>query len=263
MLQAFFFELLVYLRHKRNVIILKYMKKILTIAVICSLGALLMASCGSNKTSDGKQPATISQSDVDSVSYMIGYSTGMQIKQSDFGPLNADQIVKGIKAACSGVEIDYMQFQQIVNGFMEKRSAAIGEEMIKKSAEFLENIAKEEGVVKTESGLMYKIVKEGEGIKPAERDTVEVDYEGKNLDGKVFDSSYDRGQTATFPLNGVIKGWTEGMQYIGEGGEIMLYIPAELAYGDRGAGSDIHPNEALTFKVELKSVKPYVEKEVK
>ena len=135
------------------------MKKILTIAVICSLGALLMASCGSNKTSDGKQPATMSQSDVDSVSYMIGYSTGMQIKQSDFGPLNADQIVKGIKAACSGVEIDYMQFQQIINGFMEKRSAAIGEEMIKKSAEFLENIAKEEGVVKTESGLMYKIVK--------------------------------------------------------------------------------------------------------
>ena len=179
--------------------------------------------------------------------------------------LRADnpEIVKGIKAACSGVEIDYMQFQQIINGFMEKRSAAIGEEMIKKSAEFLENIAKEEGVVKTESGLMYKIVKEGEGIKPAERDTVEVDYEGKNLDGKVFDSSYDRGQTATFPLNGVIKGWTEGMQYIGEGGEIMLYIPAELAYGDRGAGSDIHPNEALTFKVELKSVKPYVEKEVK
>ena len=102
------------------------MKKILTIAVICSLGALLMASCGSNKTSDGKQPATISQSDVDSVSYMIGYSTGMQIKQSDFGPLNADQIVKGIKAACSGVEIDYMQFQQIINGFGDRtRTIAI------------------------------------------------------------------------------------------------------------------------------------------
>lgn len=239
------------------------MKKILTIAVICSLGALLMASCGDNKTSDGKQPASISQADVDSVSYMIGYSTGMQIKQSDFGPLNAKQIIKGIKDANAGVEIDYMQFQQIINGFMEKRSMAIGEEMTRKSADFLAKIAKEDGVVKAESGLMYKIIKEGEGIKPSEKDTVEVHYEGKNLDGKVFDSSYERDQTATFPLNGVIKGWTEGMQYIGEGGEIMLYIPAELAYGERGAGGDIHPNEALTFKVELKSVKPYVEKEEK
>lgn len=239
------------------------MKKILTIAAICSLSALALASCGSNKTADGKQPASISQADVDSVSYMIGYSTGMQIKQNDFGPLNADQIIKGIKAACSGVEIDYMQFQQIVNGFMEKRSAAVGEEMIKKSTDFLAKIAKEDGVVTTESGLMYKIIREGEGIKPAEQDTVEVHYEGKNLDGKVFDSSYERDQTATFPLNGVIRGWTEGMQYIGEGGEIMLYIPADLAYGERGAGGDIHPNEALTFKVELKSVKPYVEKEAK
>lgn len=239
------------------------MKKILSIAAICAVGILALASCGSNKTSDGKQPASISQADVDSVSYMIGYSTGMQIKQSDFGPLNANQIIKGIKDANAGVEIDYMQFQQIINGFMEKRSTAVGEEMTKKSADYLAKIAKEEGVVTTESGLMYKIIREGEGVKPTEKDTVEVHYEGKNLDGKVFDSSYERDQTATFPLGGVIKGWTEGMQHVGEGGEIMLYIPADLAYGERGAGGDIHPNEALTFKVELKSVKPYVEKEEK
>lgn len=234
------------------------MKKILTIAVICALGALMLTSCD-KKTSAGKQPATISASDVDSVSYMLGYSLGMQMKQNDFGPLSGNQIIKGIQAATSGVEIDYMQFQQIINGFMEKRSQAVGEEMLKKSADYLAKIAKEDGVVTTESGLMYKIIREGEGIKPTQMDTVEVHYEGKNLDGKVFDSSYERDQTATFPLGGVIAGWTEGMQYVGEGGEIMLYIPADLAYGERGAGGDIHPNEALTFKVELKSVKPYVE----
>ncbi len=234
------------------------MKKILTIVAICALGALSLTSCD-QKTSDGKQPANITKTDVDSVSFMIGYSTGMSLKQSDFGPLSAKQIIKGIQAATSGVEIDYMQFQQIVNGFMEKRSQAIGEEMKKRSEDMLAAKAKEDGVVKTESGLLYKIVREGNGVKPAAADTVEVNYEGTNLDGHVFDSSYEREQTATFPLNGVIRGWTEGLQYVGEGGEIMLYIPADLAYGERGAGGDIHPHEALTFKVELISVKPHVE----
>jgi len=234
------------------------MKKILTLAVICAMGMLALTSCD-QKTSDGKQPASITKTDVDSVSFMIGYSTGMSLKQSDFGPLSAKQIIKGIKAASEGVEIDYMQFQQIVNGFMEKRSQAIGEEMKKRSEDMLAAKEKEDGVIKTPSGLLYKVIREGDGIKPAAVDTVEVNYEGTNLDGKVFDSSYERNQTATFPLNGVISGWTEGLQYVGEGGEIMLYIPADLAYGERGAGGDIHPNEALTFKVELVSVKPYVE----
>lgn len=235
------------------------MKKVFTITIICALAALTLASCD-KKTSEGKQPASITAADIDSVSYMIGYSTGMQIKQSDFGPLSAKQIIKGIQDACAGVEVDYMQFQQVVNGFMEKRSQAVGEEMAKRSEAFLADNAKKDGVLTTESGLQYKIIREGEGIKPSSaQDTVEVHYEGTNLDGKVFDSSYERDQTATFPLNGVIKGWTEGMQLIGEGGEIMLWIPADLAYGERGAGGDIHPNEALTFKVELKSVKPYIE----
>jgi len=238
------------------------MKKILTLAVICIFGVMMLTSCD-KKTTAGTQPASISKADVDSVSYMIGYSFGMQLKQSDFGPLSTNGIIKGIQAAGKDVEIDYMQFQQILNGFMEKRSAAVSEEMVKRSAEMLEANGKNEGVVTTESGLQYKIIREGEGVKPSEKDTVEVDYEGTNLDGKVFDSSYEREQTATFPLGGVIAGWTEGLQYVGEGGEIMLWIPAELAYGERGASSDIRPNEALTFKVELKSVKPYVEPEEK
>ncbi len=234
------------------------MKKILTAVILCAMSALLLTSCD-QKTSEGKQPAGITKADVDSVSYLMGYYLGRSLAQDNFGPLSTNQIIKGIKAASAGVEIDYAKFQETVGGFMEKRSEAIGKEMIDKSEKFLAAKEKEDGVIKTESGLLYKIVREGEGIKPTAQDTVEVNYEGKNLEGKVFDSSYDRGQSITFPLGGVIKGWTEGMQFIGEGGEIMLYIPAELAYGERGAGADIAPNEALTFKVELLSVKPYME----
>ena len=235
------------------------MKKIFAVAVICAVFAMMFASCD-KKTAEGSQPAGISKSDVDSVSYMIGYSTGMQILQNNFGPLSTNAIIKGIQDAGKGVEVDYAVFQNVVNGFMEKRMEAVSSENADKSAKMLAANGKKSGVVTTESGLQYQIVREGTGVKPGERDTVEVNYEGKNLAGKVFDSSYERGTTVSFPLNGVIKGWTEGMQYIGEGGEIMLWIPAELAYGDRNVGSDIGPNEALTFKVELISVKPYVEK---
>lgn len=235
------------------------MKKFIAIAVLCASVAMMFSSCD-KKTSAGSQPAGISKSDIDSVSYMIGYSTGMQIKQNNMGPLSANNIIKGIQDACKGVEVDYATFQNVLNGFMEKRMESIADDNKARSEKMLADNAKKEGVVTTESGLQYKIVREGAGVKPSERDTVEVNYEGKNLAGVVFDSSYDRGVTAKFPLNGVIKGWTEGMQYIGEGGEIQLWIPAELAYGDRNVGSDIGPNEALTFKVELISVKPFVEK---
>ena len=234
------------------------MKKFIAIAVICASVAMLFASCD-KKTASGSQPAGISKSDIDSVSYMIGYSTGMQIAQNNMGPLSANNIIKGIQDACKGVEVDYATFQSVVNGFMEKRMESIAAGNKAKSDKMLADNGKKDGVVTTESGLQYKIVREGTGVKPGERDTVEVNYEGKNLEGKVFDSSYERGSSVTFPLNGVIKGWTEGLQYVGEGGEIQLWIPAELAYGDRNVGADIGPNEALTFKVELISVKPFVE----
>lgn len=234
------------------------MKKFFTVAVLCAISAMMFSSCD-KKTAAGSQPAGISKSDIDSVSYMIGYSTGMQIMQSNFGPLSANAIIKGIQDASKGVEVDYAVFQTTVNGFMEKRMEAVSSENKEKSEKMLAANGKKSGVVTTESGLQYQIVREGEGVKPGERDTVEVNYEGKNLAGKVFDSSYDRGVTAKFPLNGVIKGWTEGLQYIGEGGEIMLWIPAELAYGERSVSADIGPNEALAFKVELISVRPFVE----
>ena len=125
------------------------------------------------------------------------------------------------------------------------------------SAAWLAEVAEMEGVQKTESGLLYRIDREGSAVHATEdTDVVEVNYEGKTRDGNIFDSSYERGESISFALNRVIRGWTEGMKLIGEGGQITLWIPADMAYGERGAGEDIGPNEALQFKVELIKVNP-------
>lgn len=238
------------------------MKKFMFLA--CASCALILASCCGGKTSNDKQPAAVTAADVDSVSYMMGFSFGMQIKEGGFGALEYAKIIEGMKDAAGGVEVDVNEFRRIVNTFLDKRRKALAEEMLVKSAEFLEQKRAEEGVDSTMTGLLYKIIREGEGPRPMVIDTVEVNYEGRNLAGKVFDSSYERGNTAIFPLEGVIKGWTEGLQLIGEGGEIMLYIPASMAYGEYGGGNpDIRPNEALTFRVELLKVKPFVPRENK
>ena len=124
------------------------------------------------------------------------------------------------------------------------------------SAKWLAEIEQMEGIQKTESGLLYRIDREGSDVKAtADTDVVEVNYEGKLRTGEVFDSSYERGESISFPLNGVIEGWTEGMKLVGEGGQITLWIPSELAYKEAGSGS-IGPNEALEFKVELIKVNP-------
>ncbi len=125
------------------------------------------------------------------------------------------------------------------------------EENLKASQEFLENNAKEDGVTVLDSGLQYKIVNSGEGKQPSATNQVTVHYHGTLPDGTVFDSSYERGSPATFPVNGVIAGWVEALQLMKEGDKWQLFIPSELAYGERGAGGDIGPNCALIFDVEL------------
>ncbi len=117
--------------------------------------------------------------------------------------------------------------------------------------EFMEQNAKNDSVVQTKSGLQYMVLTEGTGVKPGAEDTVTVHYTGKLLDGTVFDSSVERGEPTTFPLNGVIPGWTEGLQLMSEGSKYRLFIPSELAYGSKGAGDQILPNSTLIFDVEL------------
>ena len=120
---------------------------------------------------------------------------------------------------------------------------------------FLEENAKKEGIKSTPSGLQYEVLREGTGPKPGASSTVEVHYEGRLINGKVFDSSYQRNETISFPLNRVIPGWTEGLQLMPTGAKYRLYIPSELGYGARGAGADIPPNAALVFDVELISIR--------
>ena len=192
------------------------------------------------------------------ISYAFGNDIGNNIKSSDI-PV---QIVWITEAMANVRDSVAKMDEMIVQGYLQNYFMVVRpRENAEASAKWLEGIAKKSGVEKTESGLLYKIERPGDAdtIAVDDRDVVVVNYEGKNRKGKVFDSSYERNEPAEFPLNRVIKGWTEGMKLVGKGGKITLWIPAELAYGERGAGRDIGANEALEFSVEVVDVKPYVE----
>lgn len=191
----------------------------------------------------------------------------VELAQVEHG-INDAMKVEDLEKMDEVLKISGEQMQQIFAAYEQKMRAeaeaefnTTAEANAKASAEWLAEVEKMEGVKKTESGLLYRIDREGNGKKATkDEDIVKVNYEGKTRDGKIFDSSYQRGEAIEFPLNGVIKGWTEGMKLVKTGGQITLWIPAELAYGQRGAGEDIGPNEALEFKVELLEVNPKAKK---
>ena len=162
---------------------------------------------------------------------------------------------ENIEKINGNLRITLEEMQQVFDSYQKKEMAKLYNENKEASAKWLAEVEKMEGVMKTESGILYRIDREGKGKKATnDTDVVKVNYEGKLRTGEVFDSSYQRGEAISFPLNGVIKGWTEGMKLVGVGGQITLWIPSELAYGERGAGQDIAPGEALEFKVELLEV---------
>ena len=174
--------------------------------------------------------------------------------------LNIDDFAQAIKDILAGKQpqIADQEAQTIVTEFFQQQEAkqrAAAAEKYKENKEkgeaWLAEKAMEEGVVALPSGLMYQVLNEGSGKKPTAEDTVECHYEGRLIDGTVFDSSYKRGESATFPLNGVIAGWTEGVQLMSEGAKYRFFIPYQLAYGERGAGAAIPPFAALVFDVEL------------
>ncbi|MFK5952423.1 MAG: FKBP-type peptidyl-prolyl cis-trans isomerase [Desulfobacterium sp.] len=200
--------------------------------------------------------------DLDQVSYVLGQSIGGDFKRQGFGvdpKIFVDSFIAAFNGEESKMPVGEMQhimqnFQRAMQDKKQAEQMNSGNKNTEAGEKFLAENSKKEGVTVTESGLQYKVLTEGSGKKPALTDTVETHYEGKTLEGKIFDSSYKRGETTSFPLNGVIKGWTEALQLMAEGAKYELYIPADLAYGATGSGA-IEPYSTLIFTVELIAIK--------
>ena len=230
------------------------MKAITTAAL--ALGLL----AGSASAADPKMTL---KDNKDKVSYSIGLNIGKSMKQEGLD-INPDALAAAMKDVFAGAkpQLTDEEVQAVMQEFqkemMAKRMKGQQEGLTKNKAEgekFLADNKKKEGIKTTASGLQYKVIKDGTGKTPKATDTVSTHYRGTLISGKEFDSSYKRGEPAEFPVNGVIKGWTEALQLMKEGAKWQLFIPSDLAYGERGAGQDIGPNSTLIFDIELLSVK--------
>src|SRR5437867_971136 len=225
------------------------MKHLILIFTACSLALPLFGQEKSPQLKDQK----------DKVSYSIGLNIGFNLNRQNV-QINPDLVAAGIKDAIAGKpQLTTDQIKEIMATFekdMEQKQKAAGEKNASEGAKFLDENKKKDGVKTTASGLQYKVMKEGNGPQPKATDIVTVNYRGTLINGTEFDSSYKRGEPATFPLNGVIKGWTEGVQLMKVGSKYQLFIPPQLAYGDRAVGPDITSNSTLIFEVELLGVKP-------
>ena len=190
---------------------------------------------------------------MDKISYAIGLSMGQNLMGSGVTSLNYADLAAGIKDVLEKKQpqISYQEAQQVLGKFFSELEEKIAGEAKAAGEAFLAENAKREGVKVTESGLQYEVLEATIGQKPKATDKVRVHYEGTLIDGTIFDSSYKRGESITFGLNQVIKGWTEGLQLMSIGSKYKLYLPYQLAYGERGAGANIPPYAALIFTVEL------------
>ena len=232
------------------------MKKIsvLVATVIVAMSASF-TSCDSHKSASLKTA-------VDSASYAIGINTGANyrtnLKTLPGGEANIDDLIAGfiqaIKGDSAAMKMTPETAQQYLQTYFVEASAKEAAQNKEAGEKFLAENKTKEGVITTESGLQYKVEKEGTGEKPTAADRVKVHYTGTLLDGTKFDSSVDRGEPAEFGVSQVIRGWTEGLQIMPAGSKYIFWIPSELAYGERGAGQDIKPNSVLKVEVELLEV---------
>ena len=197
---------------------------------------------------------------MDKLSYALGLGIGQQLSQMGANDISAEDFAQAIKDVLQGHElkVSHREAQTIVQDYFQKQEqklqaqrAETGKAHKEAGEKYLAENAKKEGVITLPSGLQYQVLKEGNGKKPTAKDTVQCHYEGFLIDGTVFDSSIQRGEPATFPLQQVIAGWTEGLQLMQEGAKYRFFIPYRLAYGEGGAGSSIPPFAALIFDVEL------------
>lgn len=207
------------------------------------------------------------KTDKDKLSYSMGVATGTQMKRQSI-EVDTDMFARGLRDAVSGgklqmtdqeVQETLMKFQQEMAAKQAEKHKQMAEKNKKEGEAFLAANKTKEGVKTLPSGLQYKILKEGTGRSPKEADTVTTHYSGTLIDGTEFDSSFKRGEPATFQVKGVIKGWTEALQLMKKGAKWQLFIPSDLAYGERGAGATIGPNSTLIFEVELLEIKDSAE----
>lgn len=236
------------------------MKSIAKILSATAVAATMLSSCGGGVNTNVKI-----NSQNDSISYAFGYilgneinNTKEQLNQKVQVEMNYDIILAAIKRTIDGdtnqIYSSVQQANMYVGNIIQQREAMKYAENLEKGKKFLEENAKKEGVVSLPNGLQYKILEEGKGIKPEVTDTVVCDYVGTLIDGTEFDSSVKHGSAAEFPVNRVIPGWTELLQLMPEGSKWMMYIPSDLAYGQRDSGI-IPPNSTLVFEVTLHKVK--------
>src|SRR4029077_6798797 len=207
----------------------------------------------------GQEKSTQLKDQKDKVSYSIGLQIGFNLSRQKVD-ISPDVLSAGIKDALAGKpQLNPDQIKEVMTTFekdMEQKQKQAGEKNKTEGAKFLEENKKKEGVKTTDSGLQYKVLKDGNGAQPKATDTVTVNYRGTLINGTEFDSSYKRGQPATFPVNGVIKGWTEALQQMKVGSKYQLFIPSDLAYGERSVSPELAANSTLIFEVELLDAKP-------
>lgn len=190
---------------------------------------------------------------MEKLSYALGMVIGHNLKGMGVDSIDAGEFAQAVADVLGGnaTKLADNEAQQVVTTFLQKQQQEAGKAVREAGERFLTENAAKEGVTVLPSGLQYVVLAEGQGNKPKATDRVKCHYEGRLTDGTVFDSSYRRGEPAVFPLNGVIAGWTEGVQLMAEGAKFRFFIPYNLAYGERGAGQSIPPYAALVFDVEL------------
>lgn len=190
---------------------------------------------------------------MDTVSYSIGVVLGQNLKNEGLDSVDTETLVKAIDDVISGsdLSVSLAESQKIFGDYLQSQKAKVHEVNKTAGENFLAENAKNDYIAVTDSGLQYKVITMGEGAKPALTDKVNVHYHGTLITGEVFDSSVERGEPISFPLNGVIQGWQEGLQLMPVGSKFRFFIPQDLAYGGRGAGALIKPFSALVFDVEL------------
>jgi len=227
-----------------------YSKAFSILSILC-LSALI--ACNGQK---GKTKVDLN-SKSDSVAYAIGASIGGSMKKDGLDSLNLDILKQGLNAALHGdsVMIDPMQSQMVIQAYLQDKQKSKGEANLAIGKKFLAENKSKPGVVELPDGLQYQVIKEGTGAMPALTDTVTVNYVGSLIDGTEFDGSKDHGGPQPWPVSGYIKGWSEALQMMKVGSKWKLFVPAALAYGERGNGPKIQPNSTLVFELELLAIK--------